>query len=132
MRTLPARIRPGVRLGSDYYVTDGQFIRDSAYRAIQRGLIGRVPSYREEWNRRQKSLVERAYPTIFSNQLNGATVYSEVYFKEPIAGQWVETDLVISFADVLNRYRGEGRRDGRCTHLPPISTATNAQFRNSS
>lgn len=101
MRTLPARIRPGIQLGSDCYATDGQFIRDSAYRAIQRGLLARNPTYREEWNRRQKSLVERAYPTIFRKQLDGATIYSEVYFKDPTSGQWVETDLVMSFADVL-------------------------------
>ena len=101
MRTLPARIRPGIRLSNDYYVTDGQFIRDSAYRAIQRGLLNRNPSYREEWNRRQKNLVERAYPTIFRGQLDGATIYSEVYFKDLITDQWVETDLVMALVDVL-------------------------------
>lgn len=101
MRTLPARIRPGIKLGDDYYVTDGQFVRDSAYRAIQRGLIARQPSYREDWNKRQKSLSERAYPTIFSRQLAGATVYSDVYFKDSNTGQWVETDLVMSLADIL-------------------------------
>lgn len=101
MRTLPARIRPGIRLGTEYYATDGQFIRDSAYRAIQRGLLSRYPEYREEWNRRQKTLVERSYPVIFGKQLAGATVHSEVYFKDPSTGQWVETDLAMSFADVL-------------------------------
>ncbi len=60
LRTLPARVRPGIRLGEEYYVTDGQFVRDSAYRAIQRGLLARQPAYREEWNRRQKDLVEHA------------------------------------------------------------------------
>lgn len=101
MRTLPARIKPGIRLGDQYYATDANFVRDSAYRAIQRGLLSRVPSYREEWNNRQKRLAERAYPAIFERQLAGATPYSEVYFKELASGQWVETDLVMSFADVL-------------------------------
>lgn len=101
MRTLPARIKPGIRLGAHYYATDGQFIRDSAYRAIQRGLIRRLPGYREEWNRRQKDLIESAYPTIFNRQLANASVYREVYFRDPATGQWVETDLVIVLADVL-------------------------------
>jgi hypothetical protein len=101
MRTLPARIRPGIRLGSDYYATDGQFIRDSAYRALQRGLLSRYPAYREEWNRRQKDLAECSYPIIFSKQLDGAKVYTEAYFRDTTTGQWVETDLVMSFADVL-------------------------------
>lgn len=44
MRALPARIKPGIRLGDDFYATDGQFIRDSAYRALQWGLWKRLPA----------------------------------------------------------------------------------------
>ena len=50
MRTLPARVRPAIKLGSDFYITDGTFARDASYRAIQRGLLKRDPEYREEWN----------------------------------------------------------------------------------
>ena len=101
MRTLPARIKPGIRLGDQYYVTDGQFVRDVSYRAIQRGLLGRLPAYREEWNQRQKALIEQSYPKIFNQQLAGAVKYSEVFFKNPMTGQWVETDLVMVVDDVL-------------------------------
>jgi len=101
MRTLPARVRPGIKLGGDYYITDGTFARDASYRAIQRGLLNRDPEYREEWNRRQKTLIEQAYPTIFTNQLADATVYSEVYFQDAKTGQWVESDLLIILDDVL-------------------------------
>jgi hypothetical protein len=94
LRTLPARVRPLVRLNKEYYATDGQFVRDSAYRAIQRGLIGRVPAYRETWNKKQKELTESAFQTILGEQLKGATIYSEVYFKDLVTGQWVETDTV--------------------------------------
>ena len=73
MRTLPALIKPGIKLGDEYYVTDGQFVRDAAYRAIQRGLFGRLPGYREEWNRCQKALIEQSYPAIFGQQLAEAT-----------------------------------------------------------
>ena len=30
MRSLPALIKPGIKLGDEYYVTDGQFVRDAA------------------------------------------------------------------------------------------------------
>ena len=101
MRTLPAMIKPGIKLGDEYYVTDGQFVRDISYRAIQRGLLRRSPTYHQEWNRRQKALIEQSFPTIFSHQLAGVAKYSEVFFKHPKTGQWVETDLVISVGDVL-------------------------------
>jgi len=49
LRTLPARIRPGIKLGDSFYSTDGSLIRDSAYRTIQRGLLARIPAYRDNW-----------------------------------------------------------------------------------
>jgi hypothetical protein len=101
MRTLPALIRPGIKLGDDYYITDGQFARDAAYRAIQRGLIARLPGYREEWNQRQKVVTEKSYPAIFARQLAAAQKFTEVYFKDSKTGEWVETDLVMAISDVL-------------------------------
>ncbi len=101
MRTLPALIKPGIKLGDEYYVTDGQFVRDAAYRAIQRGLLYRSPAYREEWNQRQKALIEQSFPTIFDQQLTGAAKYLDVFYKNPKTGQWVETDLVMTIDDVL-------------------------------
>ncbi|MFD9900267.1 hypothetical protein [Mesorhizobium sp. NPDC059025] len=99
-RTLPARIKPLVKLLDGYYATDGQFVRDSAYRAIQRGLIARLPDYREDWNKNQKTLIERAFPSLMASQLQGAQLFEEVYFKDS-AGQWAETDLVGCVDDTL-------------------------------
>ena len=101
MRTLPARIKPGIKLGDEFYATDGQFVRDSAYRAIQWGLWARLPLYRDEWIKRQGRVVEQAYPTIFSNQLDNALTYSSVFYKDINSGQWVETDLLIVLDDAL-------------------------------
>ena len=101
MRTLPALIKPGVKLGTEYYVTGSHFVRDAAYRAIQRGLLRRSPACREEWNRRQKDLIEQSLPKTFSQQLFGVARYSEVYFKNPKTGQWLETDLIMTTEDVL-------------------------------
>ncbi|MGJ5134384.1 hypothetical protein [Bradyrhizobium oligotrophicum] len=100
-RTLPARIKPVVHLSDGYYATDGQFVRDSAYRAVQRGVIARKPEYREGWNKNQKELIESAFQAIFSNQLKDAELFKEVYFKDRTTGEWVETDLVGILDDTL-------------------------------
>lgn len=100
-RALPARVKPLIKLDDGYYATDGQFVRDSAYRAIQWGLLGRLPSYRQGWTDTQKTLVEGAVPAILSDQLRGAQLFQEVYFKDASTGQWVETDLVGVVDDTL-------------------------------
>lgn len=101
LRTLPSLVKPGIKLDGDYYITDGQFVRDVAYRCIQRGLCARDSNYREEWNRRQKSVVEEAFTKILSSQLQDATTYLSVYFRETGNVNWSETDLVIVMEDVL-------------------------------
>jgi hypothetical protein len=100
MRALPARSKPGIKLGGYVYATDGQFVRDSAYRAIQWGLWKRLP-YRDEWISRQGRRVEEAYPHIFSHQLRGARSFESVYHKDAITGEWVECDLLLLVDDVL-------------------------------
>jgi hypothetical protein len=100
MRTLPARERPGIKLGDQFFATDGQFIRDSAYRAIQWGLWKRL-DYRDEWLKRQAKVIELAYPKIFVEQLRYGKIYSGVYFRDLTTGNWVETDLLVVLDDVL-------------------------------
>ena len=118
MRTLPAREKPGIKLGDQFYATDGQFIRDSAYRAIQWGLWKRLP-YRQEWLRRQALIVEEAYPTIFANQLKGAQTYNSVYYRDPQTGNWAESDLLIVLEDVLFAI------EAKAGAMPMQSPATN-------
>jgi hypothetical protein len=100
-RALPARVKPLVKLDDGYYATDGQFVRDTAYRAIQWGLLSRVPSYRQGWTENQKTLLENAFPEVLSRQLRDAQLFREVYFKDASTGQWAETDLVGVVDDTL-------------------------------
>ncbi|MCY3819941.1 MAG: hypothetical protein OXH52_11350 [Gammaproteobacteria bacterium] len=100
-RALPGLVKPGINLGGEYFVTDGQFVRDIAYRTIQRGLLGRDPAYREDWNDRQKSLMENAFTTIFAGQLRGAKRYAAAFYREAGTGNWAETDLLVVYEDVL-------------------------------
>jgi hypothetical protein len=101
LRTLPARIKPGIKLGDKYYFTDGQFVRDSAYRAIQRGLLARLPSYREDWKTRQQEVVEAAFSTVCAQQFIQATKYRSIFYRDVTTSEWVECDLVMIQDDVL-------------------------------
>ena len=101
LRTLPTRVKPAIKLGEDYYVTDGNFVRDVAYRTIQRGLLRRNPVYREVWNDRQARMSEHALLRIFQTQLAEATIFRQVFYPHGDSGNWVETDLIVIVDDVL-------------------------------
>jgi hypothetical protein len=100
MRTLPAHVKPGVKLGEEFYAPEPQFVRDAAYRAIQRGLCGRLP-YRDEWLKRQGVIAEEAFPIIFSSQLSCATLQPSVFYRDVESENWAETDLLIAVEDCL-------------------------------
>ncbi len=99
-KTLPARVKPAIKLGGDYYCTEPNFIRDASYRSIQRSLMDRNPDYREEWNKLQKRMSEDAFADLMSDHLKNAIVLKDVYY--PLGNkQWAETDCVILIGDVL-------------------------------
>lgn len=100
MRTLPGRVKPAVRLGGETYATDGQFVRDSAYRAIQRGVCARL-SYRDAWLKKQAVVVEQAFPTIFTKQFADARIINSVFYQDVDTGGWAETDLLVMAGDAL-------------------------------
>ncbi len=101
LRTLPARVKPLVKIDNDYFATDPSFVRDTGYRAILWNLLDRVPAYKDEFNRRQKEMSEAAFPRILSEQMAGARVHNEIWYKDPSSGQWVENDTLIRLDDVL-------------------------------
>jgi hypothetical protein len=100
-RTLPARKKPLIQLGSDYYAIDPCFTRDAGYRALLYNLLQRKPDYRKTFEDRQKTMSEAAFADILTNQLPGATVFREVYYKDPSSKQWYENDTLILVDDVL-------------------------------
>jgi hypothetical protein len=108
MRTVPARIRPLVRLGDSYYAPEPRFVMDAAYRAIQRGIKKRKPDSAETWNLSQKQLTETAFERIFSNQLLGAAILTDVYYRDPDTDQWVENDTLIMLGDVMLQVESKG------------------------
>ncbi len=100
-RTLPARKKPLIRLGTDYYAVDPCFARDAGYRALLYNLLQRKPDYRKTFEERQKRMSEAAFADILSAQLPGATVFQEVYYKDPAINQWSENDTLILIDDAL-------------------------------
>lgn len=100
-RTLPARKKPLIQLGLDYYAVDPCFTRDAGYRALLYNLLQRKPGYKKTFEARQKTMSEAAFADILTDQLPGATVFQEVYYKDPVSKQWSENDTLILVDDVL-------------------------------
>lgn len=100
-RTLPARKKPLIQIGSDYYAVDPCFTRDAGYRALLYNLLQRKPDYKKAFEERQKTMSEAAFADILAAQLPGATVLKEVYYKDPVNKQWSENDTLILVDDAL-------------------------------
>lgn len=100
LRTLPGRLKPLIRLDDGHYACDPYFLRDSAYRAIQRGLRRRLGGD-SGWTKRQTEATEAGFAKIFDRQLAGADIFRSVYYKEVGTGNWCELDMLIILDDVL-------------------------------
>jgi hypothetical protein len=100
-RTLPARKKPLIQLGSDYYAVDPCFARDAGFRALLYNLLQRKPDYKKTFEDRQKTMSEAAFADILAAQLPGAKVLQEIYYKDPASKQWSENDTLILIDDVL-------------------------------
>ncbi|SKA02019.1 SEC-C motif-containing protein [Trichlorobacter thiogenes] len=100
-RTLPARKKPLIQVGSDYYAIDPCFTRDAGYRALLYNLLQRKQEYKKTFENRQKAMSEAAFADILADQLPGATVFQEVYYKDPASKQWSENDTLILIDDIL-------------------------------
>lgn len=116
-RTLPARKKPLIKLGDDYYAVDPCFTRDAGYRAILFNLLQRKPDYKKTFEDRQKIMSEGAFPEILAAQLPEAKVYQEVYYKDPVTKQWSENDTLILLDDVL--YLVEAKAGAAATIASP-------------
>ncbi|MCL1068696.1 SEC-C domain-containing protein [Shewanella olleyana] len=116
-RTLPARKKPLIKLGEDYYAVDPCFIRDAGYRSLLFNLLQKKSDYKEAFKERQKVMSEGAFPEILAEQLSGAVVYQEVYYKDPKTRQWAENDTLVLIDDVL--YLVEAKAGAAATIASP-------------
>ncbi|WGL16196.1 SEC-C metal-binding domain-containing protein [Microbulbifer bruguierae] len=116
-RTLPVRKKPLIQLESDYYAVDPCFTRDAGYRALLFNLLQKKPDYKHSFKDRQKTMSEGAFPDILADQLPGATIYQEVYYKDPMTKQWTENDTLVLVDDVL--YLVEAKAGAAATIASP-------------
>lgn len=100
-RTLPARKKPLVKIGSDFYAIDPYFVRDGGYRALLHNILRRKPDYEKTFKTRQKIMSEAAFADILTDQLPEAKIFREFYYKDPATKQWFENDTLILLDDVL-------------------------------
>lgn len=100
-RTLPARKKPLLQIEDDYYAIDPSSFRDFGHRSILWNLITRRQDYKQTYEIRQKEMAERAFCDILAKHLPGATIYNEVYYKDPATNQWTEADTIVALDDIL-------------------------------
>ncbi|MDA9489563.1 hypothetical protein XI08_10420 [Bradyrhizobium sp. CCBAU 11361] len=100
-RTLPARMKPLIKLDGEVFAADQAFVRDSAYRALLWNLLQRRPEYKKVFETRQKDMGETAFQSVLAKQLDGAAVHREVWYPYPDKGHWVENDLLVRIDDAL-------------------------------
>ncbi len=101
LRTLPARVRPLVKLDGEFFAADHAFFRDSGYRALLWNLLQRKPDYQKEFEARQKDMGETAFQSVLAKQLDGATIHREIWYQHPDTRHWVENDLLVRIDDAL-------------------------------
>lgn len=100
-KTLPIRTKPLIKLDSGYYAVDTCFFRDSGYRALLYNLLQRKPTYKKEFEKRQKEMSERAFVDVLKELFSGASVFHEIYYKDPQNNKWCENDTLVLVDDVL-------------------------------
>ena len=117
-RTLPARKKPLIQLGSDYYAVSPNFAHDAGYRALLYNLLQRKPNYKKTFAHRQKTMSEAAFADILAAQLPGSIVLQEIYYKDPVSKQWTENDTLILIDDVL--FLVEAKAGAAATIASPV------------
>lgn len=118
VRTSPTSLRPVLRVDGHYYVFD-PFATDHFYRAIERAILVREPTYRERWNVGQKQVTEQLPLDLLGGLLAGATIYRGVAYQvvEGSTTKWCECDAVIVLDDIVIAIEVKA---GRATERSPL------------
>lgn len=99
LKALPCRWKPFLQLDDGSYAFEPTFAIEAIYRAVQRGIMRKLPTYQETWNNKQKIMAENIFPLVFEHQLKSATIYQEVYYQ--LDGKWRECDCIIIIDDIM-------------------------------
>jgi len=99
LRIWPIFKRPFIKLNDHYYCFELYSLLDNLYRVLQRTICRIKPSYRDEWNDKQKEISEQLPIKYFKKLLPKAQIYQSVYYRwhpNPQGKkQWCEADGII-------------------------------------
>ncbi len=105
LRIEPIKLRPFLRFNNEYFCFESTTMMDNIYRIIQRIILKLKPSYKEEWNLKQKNISEQLPIKIFKQILPGAESYQSIFYEwfpdNSGKREWQETDGIIIFDDHL-------------------------------
>jgi hypothetical protein len=104
LRQWPVMKRPFIRLTGRVYCFDMFSLFDNFYRVLQRSVFRLAPSYKSEWNDRQKSVSENLPFEYLQRLMPGSTIYRSVYYRWRSTdgpAQWHEADGLLVYDDHL-------------------------------
>jgi len=105
-RVWPRTLRPFLAIGDSFYCFDVHALFDNIYRVLQRTVICLEPSYRDKWNKAQKTVSEEFPLKLLRRLFPGARIYSSVFYQtkelDPMGyRKWCELDGLICVDDHL-------------------------------
>lgn len=97
---LPIQKRPFINIDNNYYCFDYYSFVDNFYRAIQKAVSRKEPSYK--WADMQKEASENMVADVFSQILPGSVLYRDNYYpKNKSIKNLSENDIIIKYEAVL-------------------------------
>lgn len=105
LRIWPIFKKPFIKLNGRYYCFDLNSLFDNFYRVMQRVIFFHKPSYKSEWNEKQK-IISEELPFKYLNKLLPESInYRSVYYRSGVGKkgkmEWCETDGLIIYDDHL-------------------------------
>jgi hypothetical protein len=104
LRLWPIKVRPFLYVDGRYYCFDLINLMDDLYRIVERLIIRLKPSYRDKWNRRQKTVSESLPFKFFDRLLPNNKTYRSVHYEHVTNSAKEkdhETDGIIIYDDHL-------------------------------
>ena len=100
LRTLPARVRPLLKLAGDHFVADPDLL-GGLHRPILAGLIGNDAKENEAFAARFNAASRTAFARALPAQLEGARIDTGVCYRDVETHQWAENDCLVRLGDTL-------------------------------
>jgi hypothetical protein len=123
LRIWPIFSRPFIKINNEYYCFELTSLLDNIYRVLQKTICRLKPEYSSIWNNKQKEIAEQLPLKYLEKILNGAKIYSNVFYKwypksDSKNKEWCETDCLLLYDGYLFIIEV---RAGAFTYTPPAT-----------